>query len=362
MDVLRVFRERGKHLVWQRLHDEHVIGPTASGIDIGADEGYFIIRLSEVFLARNRTLWRKFYPVVHAWGATEKGQEHGLAAPIQLQQVSDAGLDRVATVNTRLIGPTPYRGGDVSVVAGLYAVPGDDAAQALVATVSALTALAGSAVPAGTIAKVVTNGVDKLLGLDKTTLRLGVCDTFYPGNPLRAGFHVGLGAELGQVDFSRLWLRDGHLVKGPDPLAAKPYQDHDYVVVEVERREVRDDWPGLPGMTELQEQLEGIMKLPQATVAFKREKLAAVWPDVVQTLTSSPHLTTANARFIAANIAADLKDRLQAIESHNPFETRSWSGDTRDPDPTNLDLAAIPDYYEFGDVRAADTPAANPWE
>jgi hypothetical protein len=349
MDVLRIFRERGKHLAWQRLDDEHVVGPTASGIEIGAGEGYFIIRLSEIFLARSRTLWRKFYPVVHAWGATETGQEHGLAAPIQLQQVSGAGLDRVVTVNTRLIGPTPYRGGDVSLVAGLYAVPGDDAAQALVATVRALTALAGSAVPAGTIAKVVTDGVDKLLGLDKTTLRLGVCDTFYPGNLLRTGFHVGLGAELTQVDFSRLWLRDGHLVKGQDPLAAKPYQDHDYVVVEVERREVRDDWPGLPGMTELQEQLEGIMKLPRTTVALKREKLAAAWPDVVQTLTSSPHLTTANARFIAANIAADLEERLQAIESHNPFETRSWSGDARDPDPTNIDLAAIPDYYEFSD-------------
>src|SRR5581483_5492090 len=123
MDVLRIFRERGRHLAWQRLDDEHVVGPSVSGVEIGADTGYFIIRLSEVFLARSRTLWRKFYPVVHAWGATETGQQHGLAAPIQLQQVSDAGLDRVVTVNTRLIGPTPYRGGDVSLVAGLYAVP-----------------------------------------------------------------------------------------------------------------------------------------------------------------------------------------------------------------------------------------------
>lgn len=360
MDVLRVFRERGKHLAWRRLDDDHVAGPE-SGTEIGAGEGYFIIRLSEVYLARSRTLWRKFYPVVHAWGGTETGQEHGLAAPTLLQQVSDAGLDRVVTVNARLIGPTPYRGGDVSLVAGLYAVPGDDAAQALVATVSALTALTGSAIPAGNIAKVVTDGVDKLLGLDRTTLRLGVCDTFYPGNVLRTGFYVGLGAELAQVDFSRLWLRDGHLVKGPDPMGAKLYQDHDYVVVEVERREVRDDWPGLPGMTELQEQLEGIMKLPQATVALKQEKLAAVWPEVMQTLTSSPYLTTANAYFIAANIAANLKERLQAIESHNPFETRSWSGDAQDTDPANIDLAAIPDYYEFGDV-SADTAGVNPWE
>ncbi|MBV9446657.1 MAG: hypothetical protein JO345_12280 [Streptosporangiaceae bacterium] len=363
MDVLKVFRERGKHLAWQRLDDDQVVGP-ASGTEIGVDQGYFIIRLSEVYLARSRTLWRKFYPVVHAWGATVTGQEHGLAAPTQLQQISGAGLDRVVTVNTRLIGPTPYRGGDVSLVAGLYAVPGDDAAQALVATISALTTLTGSAIPAGTIAKVVTDGVDKLLGLDKTTLRLGICDTFYPGNLLRTGFHVGLGADLAEVDFSRLWLRDGHLMKGPDPFAAKPYQDHDYVVVEVERREVREDWPGLPGMAKLQEQLEGIMKLAKATVAQKREKLAAVWPEVVQTLTSSPHLTTANAYFIAANIAADLKERLNAMEFDNPFEARSWSGDTQDPDPANIDLAALPDYYEFSEmsnVSEADMTAANLW-
>jgi hypothetical protein len=103
------------------------------------------------------------------------------------------------------------------------------------------------------------------------------------------------------------------------------------------------------------------MKLPKATVAHKREKLAAVWPEVVQTLTGSPYLTTANAYFIAANIAANLKERLEAIESHNPFETRSWSGDAQDPDPTNIDLAAIPDYCEFSNVSTEHSTAANPW-
>jgi hypothetical protein len=353
MDVLKVFRERGKHLSWQRLDDDNVV-PSAPGTEICADKSYFIIRLSEVYLARSRTLWRKFYPVVHAWDATETGQEHGLAAPTQLQQVSGSGLDRVVTLNARLIGPTPYRGGDVSLVTGLYAVPGDDVAQALVSTISALTALTGVAVPVGSIAKVVTDGVDKILGLDKTTLRLGVSDTFYPGNVLRTGFHVGLGARPSDVDFSRLWLRDGHLVKGPDPFAAKPYEDHDYIVVELERREVRADWPALPGMAELQERLEGIMKLPHSTVAFKRERLAEFWPEVVQALTSSPHLTSANANFIAANIAANLNERLDAIEAPNPFETRSWSDDPEDTDPTDIDLAAVPDYYQFNEVSAGD--------
>ena len=360
MDVLSVFRERGKKLTWQRLDDDYVL-PPRPGTEIKADEAYFIIRLSEVFLGRSRTLWRKFYPVVHAWGSTSTGEEHGLVAPTQLQQVSNSGLDRVVTVNATLLGPVPYRGGDVSLVAGLYAVPGDDAAQALVAMVATLTTLAGSPIPAGSIASVITDGVDNLLGLNKTTLRLGVYDTFYPGNPLRTGFHVGLGADSAKVDLSQLGLRDGHLVKGPNPIAAKPYRDHDYVVVEVERRETRDDWPGLPGMTELQQQLEGIMKLPSTTVADKRDELAAFWPVAVQTLANSPHLTTANANFIAANIVANLKERLQAMESDNPFETRSWSGDDPDPDPTTIDLATIPDYYKFTDISAGGSVADNPW-
>ena len=360
MDVLKVFRERGTHLAWRRFDDDHIVGP-ASGTEIMPGQAYFIIRLNEVFLARSRTLWRKYYPVVHAWGATEAGQEHGLAAPTQLQQVNDAGLDRVVTLNARLIGPTPYRGGDVSLVAGLYSVPGDDAAQALITTVSALTVLVGSAVPTGSIAKVVTDGVDNVLGLSNTTLRLGICDTFYPGNPLRTGFHVGLGTDSARVDFAKLWLRDGHLVKGEDPFSVKPFNDCDYLVVEVERREVRDDWPGLPGMSELQEQLEGIMKLPTTPVAAKRKNLAALWPQVLQTLTGSPYLTKANAEFIAANLAADLKERLQALEFGNPFEERSWSGDYPDPDPTSIDLAAIPDHFEFSDVNARGSALTNPW-
>ena len=208
-------------------------------------------------------MWRKYYPVVHAWGATEAGQEHGLAAPTQLQQVNDAGLYRVVTLNARLIGPTPYRGGDVSLVAGLYSVPGDDAAQALITTVSALTVLVGSAVPTGGVLPRLSPMVLIMFGLSNTTLRLGICDTFYPGNPLRTGFHVGLGTDSARVD-----IREAMASRRPlwsearDPFSVEPLTDCDYLVVEVERREVRDDWPGLPGMSELQEQLEGIMKFP----------------------------------------------------------------------------------------------------
>src|SRR5580658_4705969 len=129
--VLGIFQASGSQLFWERLPDDHVVGGE-SGVLIEPEQAYFTVRLTEMFLGRSRTLWRKFYPVVHSFSAYGDLQEHSVAGPGQLQSVTDAGLDRVVTLNFRLAGPTPFRGGDVSVIAGLYSVPGDDAAIALV--------------------------------------------------------------------------------------------------------------------------------------------------------------------------------------------------------------------------------------
>ena len=357
MDVLKVFRTRGKHLAWKRLDDDQVTGP--AGENIVAEEAYLVLRLTEVYLACSRKLWRKYYPVVHAWEGMTAGEEHGMTSPSRLQ-LGESNLDRVVTLNARLIGPTPYRGGDVAIVAALYSVPGDDAAQALTETVSLLAAFSGTAVPAYEIATLVTTSIDRVLGLSETALRLGLCDTFYANNPLRSGFHVGIGADTTSVDFARLWLRDGHLLQGADPNVARPFTGHDYLVVELERQEIRDDWPGLPGITDFQSQFAAIMKIP-GDIATKKAVLHNLWPRFTEALETSPHLTRTNARFIAANVAKDLEARLQALETGNPFETKSWSGEDSKLDPREIDFTDIPDYVTMSDISRGDPAAIMPW-
>jgi hypothetical protein len=343
--VLEIFRAGGDHMFWARLADDHVIGGE-SGVPIEPDQAYFTIRLTEMFLGRNRTLWRKFYPVVHAFSTYADAQEHAVAGPGQLQTVTDAGLDRVVTLNFRLAGPTPFHGGDVSVVAGLYSVPGDDAAIALVETVSAIAGLA--ALPAsqvGQIIQVVKTGVDGIFRLGTTRLRLGINDTFIASNPLRSGFHVGIGASTSEIDLGRLWLRDGHLIMGRDPIAGSSFNSYDYMVIQVERRERLPNWPALPGMSEQQQSFNSVLADGLLTADDKRDRLRRLWPGFREALQTSPHLTRNDAIRIENDVAHDLQARLDAQQKGNPFEAKAWGSESVvRQSPAAIDFAEVAEY------------------
>lgn len=116
-------------------------------------------------------------------------EQHTAAGPGQLQDLGERNLEGVLVLNYRLAGPIPYRGEDLSLLASVYAVPREDGAAALVGTIGALAGFVGAgAAPGIEIANVVKSGVDSILGLGDTQLRLGVNDTFSAGNPLQSGF------------------------------------------------------------------------------------------------------------------------------------------------------------------------------
>jgi hypothetical protein len=366
--VGQLFQASGDHLIWTRLGDGQVWNIVSgrhersgqSGGLIEAEQAYFTVRLTEMFLGRSRTLWRKYYPVVHAFCGYADAQQHALAGPGQLQTVTDSGLDRVVTLNFRLAGPTPFRGGDVSVVAGLYSVPGDDAAKALVETVSAIAGLAVlQASPAGQVAQitqVIKNGIDSIFQLNTTKIRLGINDTMIGSQPLRSGYYVGIGATAADVDFSRLWLVDGHLVEGRDPVAGRPFVGYDYMVIQLERTERLANWPALPGMTDQQQRFNAVLGDDLASPHEKSERLNRLWPGFKEALRVSPYLTKADARAIANDVQADLQGRLTAQRSGNPFESKSWGSEA-----IEATSAAEMDFAEIPESGRTDEPAAAPF-
>jgi len=345
MNILDLFRTAGDHLLWTRLADDHVIGG-GTGVAIEPDQAYVVLRLTEMFLGRSRTLWRKFYPVVHAFTTYAGAEEHSVAGPGQLQSVTDASLDRVITLNFRLAGPMPFRGGDLSVLAGLYSVPGDDAAQALVQAVGAIAGLAVfPASQVGQVTQVVKAGVDGILRLGTTKLQLGVNDTFIASNPLRSGFYVGIGAPATQIDLGRLWLREGRLVTGTDPIASRAFIDHDYMVIQLERCERIPNWPSLPGMSDLQQRFNNVLADDLLTPQEKRDRLGRLWPGFREALQQSPYLTRHDAGSIENDVAHDLAARLAALETGSPFETKAWGSDSSfERSPAVMDFAEVPQY------------------
>ena len=355
MDIAAVFKKEGAHLFWNRMDDDHVAeGGTGQAIEF--DEAYFTVRMKEVFLRRIRLLWRKSYPVLHGFTEYAGLADHAIAGPGQLQDLGDVNLDRVITLNYRLTGPTAYKGGDVSILVGLYSVPGQDAAKALISTIGTLASFGGPQFgQAVQIAGLVKDGVDKILGLGDTKLELGVRDSFFPeGNPLRSGYHVGIAAPAGQVNVPALWLKDGRLVQGADPIASSPYEEHDYMVLAIERSNRRDDWPLLPGLSEFNPKFSAIMADSGLGADEKGKRLNDLWPAFTQTLQDSRFLIRPDRERIAGDVQQDLGKRLKAIRAGGPFETRGWGESAaRRQQPTEFDLADVPEYIDPADKQSA---------
>jgi hypothetical protein len=344
MDVLALFRQEGQQLFWHRLTDGRVLD-RPSGEPIRADEAYVVVRLAGMYLGRSRVLWRKLSPLVHAFVGYGNGStQHAVAGPGQLQDLGEANLDRVIVLNARLVGPVPYKGGELTLLAGLYSIPRGDAAAALLNTLSALSNIVGPEVAtAAKIAGVVKAGVDSILSLNTAQLRLGVSDTFGGGgNELRSGFHVGIGAPQPRVAVDRLWFKDGTLSEGSSAVLAQPYVGTDYFVVQLERLERRVDWPGLPGLAEFEQRFGEVLK-GAGDVAAKRAELSAIWPRFTETLVSSPHLTRFDAGQIANEVKADLRGRVDALDSGGLFETRGWGTDRKETyQPADIDFGLVP--------------------
>ena len=352
--VRDVFVQKGQHLFWERFPAQQIYGGYKEEA-IENDKAYLVIRMKEMYLQHTRVLWRKYYPMLRGYVKYGGREELSVTGPGQLKELGETNPERVTNLNHRLAGPIPYRGDDVTVVVGLYAVPGQDATKALIDTVGQLAALGGVALgQALEVTNIVKSGVEAIVGMGETSLSLGVEDTFYAGNPLRSGLYVGVSAPSTEVKLNELWLKDGKLVKGRDPIVGKPYTDYDYMILEVERRPNREDWPGLPKIVDFNEQFATIMRDSALDVKGKRARLKDLWPQFQQALNESPHLITADRTQVEVSVSMDLRKRLDAMENNNPFETRAWGESAlQSKPPTEFDFLDVPDYLSPQDISDA---------
>ncbi len=342
MGFLEIFRNNAPKKTWVRIPDDHVTG-SPSGALIEPDDAYFVVRMSELYLQRTRKLWQKYYPLLHGFTKYQGEETHSLAGPGQLRDISDANLDRIAGFNYRLAGPTPFLGEDLDVLVGLYSVPGGDAAKALVDTLSTLASIPGLGLGgADEIAGAVKKGVESVLGLNETRLELGVRDSFFSGNPLKAGFHVGIDAAPTEVDRSRLWFDNGRLVTGDRPGSAEPYNAHDYMVIEIERRETRHDWRGFPEFAPFEEKIASVLSDQGLTQEQRKERLNRIWVDFRQAINSSRNLISRDREQVAASVSKKIKDGFAAPDLLESVAAKA----------SKFDFLDVPDALNHRDDKA----------
>jgi hypothetical protein len=329
-------KAKSEQLSWGWIDDNNIAGGTKTPPFI-ARQCYFMVRLSEMYIHDQRVLWKKFYPMVHGFIRHGKREFAEVAGPGQLKELGTGNLERLVGLAYPLTTPIVYTGEDIDLLVGLYAVPGQDAAKVLLASLGQLSSLAGISAEIGLkIADVVKTGVEGLMQMDGSTLQLGARDSLKKAPPpavkaptgktAKAGYLLAVNApdrEMKAV-FPELWVKEGRLVQGSNPMTADAYDGHDYMLIEVERRDTREDWRSLPLVQKYEEQFDAILR-SDASIDDKKARITKLWDPFVTDIKASPDLTEIDMDRVTKGINDTLKVR---IKPKDPFaeETRSAAG------------------------------------
>ena len=363
LDAIR--REPNRQMAWDRIASNHIIGTkTPTPFDVNND--YVVVKLASMFLKNSRVLWLKLSPLAHAaitmTGRTGPQEQTAIIGPAQFGDLAAAPADRTIVLHQRLAGPTVWRGGDLQVSAGLFAVPKDEAAGALLDTLGQLSGLAIPGLEEGVkIARVVKSGIEGIIGLKGTQpvlgVKVGLGDPTVTavGSEAAPCILAAIAAPATDVKFESLWVRDGRLMEGPSPDALSVYERNDFLLVAIEKGPPRQDYRGLRSLAPHEGAFNTILRKPDILRPDAEAELNAAFHNFDQDLSTESELTEPDKNRIRGEIIADLKDRI-VRKFGGPFgpEQRSVGGIQRRVDPEGFN------FLDVGDRGAEFAKPAEP--
>jgi hypothetical protein len=357
-----IWRTPNRQMAWGRLQVNHVIGARAATPFVANDD-YVVVKLGSMFLRNSRVLWLKLSPLLHSTvtlpGRNAPRSDSAVIGPAQFGDLASAPADRSLVLNQRLSGPAVWRGGDLAVAAGLFAVPKDQAASALLDTLGQLASFAAPGVKQVLdIAGIVKAGVESLIGLNGTKPVLGVKDalgdpaTAPAGTEARPCVLAGIAAPAADVDFDRLWVREGRLWQGRAADALTPYEQHDHLLLVVEKGPARQDWRGLPSLTPHEAAFDAVLRTAGIAKDAAAVRLNDVFTDFDADLTGEGELSDPDKDRIRGEVIAELQERLDRKYA-GPFaagakEQRSVGGVPRTVSPEGFDFLDVGDLGPEG--------------
>ncbi|WP_164447968.1 hypothetical protein [Verrucosispora sioxanthis] len=237
-------------------------GPT-DATPFVTDEVYLVIRVSQLWLANERELWREFLP----FGAvvTEFLRDGNRVAVPYLIGASELSRrlqvtgerDAVEISNLRVAGPVPYEGDDVSLLLALFRAKTSDTLQRslnLIENVSSAIGFAGL-LGSARVATALIDGIESFMDSAALELRVGVHQSW--SAPTGAGGVARGPTELApthfviirrpagkttQAELASLGVVGGRLCRVAADGTIAPYTEHDFILVRVEATRHRDDY------------------------------------------------------------------------------------------------------------------------
>lgn len=239
-----------------RIPPDRVLDPR-SGLDtLVPSKTYFFIHLCEMFLHNRQQFWQSFTPMAIAFCEFAYGSGRA-SVPIYIGKNLIEALDMPAQgnhieyLNTRVVGPVPYLGQEVSLFLGLFGLPAQNVAKGAFDFAEGLLKVFKIS-PLGDylkIAKTVEKGISGILGLNQARMQLGNWTEFTSLDQdyfqFRPGYLAYVNGSLDQQEKDSLWVREGRLCKGNDRDTLDPFADRDYCLVRITGVSKREDYPAL---------------------------------------------------------------------------------------------------------------------
>jgi hypothetical protein len=286
-----VWIQRAQHWTYAPLEPQQVPDHLQHE-PIPANQAYVSIFLRSMRVVNVRRGIKKFYGAVHSYislphlsqAPNQKAQFHHLTTPSNLKDVDASHIDRVITVNERLLGPVPYRGGDLELEVGLFSVKSVDLAGPFLSVLEGLSSAANVSFVnmARPFVDPLLQGLNLLVGAQgDAILEVGLSRTF---DKPKTGYFLIMRAPLGAVPVANLRVQDEDYALFD--ATGCPLDRHPYMVISIEVSQQREDWFSVPELAsaykELQKDVEeGRVKATKNSQAvFNR--IALTSPDLLQ--------------------------------------------------------------------------------
>jgi len=294
----KILKETAKDYTFGSLADAPGNLPTGP---LRGNSVYLNVFLRSMRIVNVRSGWSKFYPVVHSHIsiphlAGQVAEFQVVTSPSHLSELDSNHLDRIISLNHRLLGPIPYRGGDLNLEIGLFSVKSQDLAKPFLSVLETMALAAGVSYVSVAMPFVgpLKKGLELLTGSNDITLEIGISTSL--NNPEAGTFYV-MRAASGEVKTEDIKItREFRLVdKSNQNVAAYPY-----FVFSIEPTAVRDDWFLIPEIAATHTDLRDAVRNGQ------QNQIDDLFAAFRRTVLTSPDLLSADAKRLVSEVHDEL--------------------------------------------------------
>lgn len=330
---------------------------------------YFELRLSQMFIQYQREYWREFIPMASMMTEFifngERTTVPIIVGPERLasaQQVERG--DMVEYYNTRVAGPYPYQGDDISLFAGLFRIEVNNWAKR---SLSLFETIAEAFDPSRlssylNIARPLVTGLEGFLGMKEVEMRVGRQKAYMQqgsgavppddsaSDILQPAFEVHIRADATQFPPSerrKFWVYESRLHYGDNPDNLRPYNNADFMLLRFVPLATRNDFVTFDFHKIHWQNVQ--TKLAEGKEEDAKQEFKMLGVSLVQ----SPDIVDAQKRALAAQYKAWYLETRDAYNSFNLDDTTREAAVPAAPMQSPMSDAAVEHALETAAVTAA---------